>query len=324
MHKTEPSIVVIGGGTGPVSVLSALKDASVAVTALVGMADSGGSTGMLRDELGVLPPGDVRKALVALARAPQMRDLFTYRFDSGSLAGHSFGNLFLTAVEKMSDNFVEAVELASSLLNIHGRVLPITLDKVTLVLKEQNGHIIRGEAALDKDIRFSTPRPAVRLEPVAHITPEAAVAIAKADAILIAPGSLYGSLAAVLVVDGVAEALSTTQAPKIFVCNLVTEQGQTDDFAVHDFADEIERFLDHKVKLDYVLYNTHKPEHALLKRYAEEGRTWVPYHPDVLSTKHYTAIGDNFVAPPTDNHRTFIRHNGQVVANHILKIIKQG
>ncbi|HEU4984472.1 MAG TPA: gluconeogenesis factor YvcK family protein, partial [Nitrososphaera sp.] len=205
----SPKIVVIGGGTGTFELLSGLKKYAPDLTALVSMADDGGSTGLLRDEYGVLPPGDVRKALVALARVPEMRDLFNYRYKDGGFAGHTFGNLFLSTVEKMADNnFIDAIRLAGKVLNISGQVIPVTMDNVTLVIEEEDGRTIRGEHKLDGEISFKTQRPQVRLEPKARLTDEGKQAILDADIVVIAPGSLYGSLAAVLVVDGVADALA--------------------------------------------------------------------------------------------------------------------
>lgn len=318
----DPKIVVIGGGTGSFELLSGLKKYTPNLTALVSMADDGGSTGVLRDEYGVLPPGDIRKCLVALSRTPELRNLFDYRFSDGGLAGHSFGNLFLSTVEKMAGDFARAVELAGKLLNITGRVLPITLDNVTLVIEEANGRITRGQSQLnDKTFAFEVQRPTVRLEPEAHITPEAKQAILDADMIVIAPGSLYSSLAAALVVDGVAEAMAQSRAHKVFVCNLVSEHGQTDGFGVHDYAAEIERFLGNKVQLDIVLYNTHEPAPALLKRYKEEDRTWVPFDETLLSKQHYIAIGDDFVADG-NGQRTLIRHNPDKIAAKILQLAK--
>ncbi|HEY5806209.1 MAG TPA: gluconeogenesis factor YvcK family protein [Candidatus Saccharimonadales bacterium] len=320
-----PRIVIIGGGTGSFEILSGLKNYTPNITALVSMADDGGSTGLLRDEYGVLPPGDVRKCLVALSRAPKMRDLFNYRYEGGSFAGHTFGNLFLSTVEKMAgNNFIGAIELASRMLNIVGRVVPVTLDNVTLVIEEENGRVVRGERNLDDDIHFKAQRPKIRLEPAAHITQEGREAILSADIVAIAPGSLYGSLAAVLVVDGVVEALKATKAQKVFICNLVTEHGQTDCFKVHDYAAEIERFLGGQVKLDYVLYNTHKPQKELLSRYyADEQRTWIEYNTDALAKQHYTAIGDNFISEESGHPTTLIRHDADKTALTLQKIYEQ-
>src|SRR5688572_5665162 len=168
-----PKIVVIGGGTGTFEILSGLKKYDAELTALVSMADDGASSGMLRDEYGVLPPGDVRKALVALARVPEMRDLFNYRYQDGSFKGHSFGNMFLSTVENMAgNNFIDAISLAGKVLNISGRVIPATLDSVTLVIEERNGRTIRGEHKLDGDVSFRQKRPKVRLEPKARLTKE--------------------------------------------------------------------------------------------------------------------------------------------------------
>lgn len=319
-----PKITVIGGGRGTFEILSSLKKRTSALTALVSMADDGGSSGLLRDQYGVLPPGDVRKALVALARAPEMRELFNYRYEDGDFAGHTFGNLFLSTVEKMANNnFADAVKLASKVLNITGRVIPVTLDSVTLVLEVVDGEIIRGESALDGNVRFHAPRPKVRLEPAAKLTAEGRQAIMDADVVVIAPGSLYGSLAAVLVVDGVAEALQQTNAQKVYVCNLVTEHGQTDGFKVHDYAAEIERFLGDKVRLDYVLYNTHKPAPELLDRYyTEEHRTWVEYDKSILSTQTYQAIGANFVYKHIGHQTTYIRHDADKTAATVLRLTK--
>lgn len=317
----NPKIVVIGGGTGSFELLSGLKKYTPNITALVSMADNGGSTGLLRDEYGVLPPGDVRKCLVALANVPELRDLFNYRYEEGSFAGHTFGNLFLSTVEKIADNFADSVKLASKMLNITGRVLPVTLDNVTLILEENNGRIIRGEHRLDGNIIFRAKRPSVRLEPKATLTKEGRDAILDADIVVIAPGSLYGSLAAVLVVDGVAEALSATNAQKIYVCNLVTEHGQTDGFKVHDYAAEIERFMGGKAKLDFVLYNTHKPNPKLLDRYYDtEHRTWVEYDPTNLAKQHYKAIGDNFVYEDPKHRTMYIRHNADKTATTLLRL----
>lgn len=311
MHR--PKIVVIGGGSGTFELLTGLKRLTPNLTAVVGMADDGGSTGVLRDAYDVLPPGDVRKALVALANIPEMRDLFDYRYRDGDLAGHTFGNLFLSTVEKMPDsNFDAAVRLASKLLNVTGRVVPVTLDNVRLVIKEENGHITRGEHQIDKHV-FFTQRPHIELEPAATITSEARAAILDADMIVIAPGSLYGSLAAVLIVGGVAEALQKTKAQKIYVCNLVIEPGQTDGFAVHDYAAEIERFLGGSVYLDYVLYNNRKPSREGLP-------AWITYDPEVLAHQHYTAIGSDFVYRSPVNNKTLIRHNSTKIAATILDL----
>jgi uncharacterized cofD-like protein len=311
--------------------LNALKHYIHSITALVNMADDGGSTGQLRDELGVLPPGDVRQCLVALSRSSDiMRELFNYRFPEGSLAGHSFGNLFLTAVEKMTDNFGEAVELASEVLNIAGRVIPMTMDKVTLVVEHADKTVMRGESLIDHADFGSQTRPIVRLEPHATISPAAKQAIVDANVIVLAPGDLYSSLGPALAVDGVAEALSMSEGKKVYVCSLVTKPGQTDGFAVHDFADEIERLMGEGNQLDFVLYNSARPDEELLKKYARNREFWVNYDHQKFDDAPYVAVGGDFVsrqgfgptssADPLSSSRSFIRHDGDKVSRALMKI----
>jgi len=175
-----PKFVMIGGGTGSFTLLSGLKQYVQDITALVCMADDGGSTGLLRDELGVLPPGDVRQCLVALSDSPKVRDLFNYRFEEGTLAGHSFGNLFLTALEKMTGSFAEAVELASSVLDISGQVEPITLSDVMLCMSTPEDKKIKGEHKIVNK-RFKGKKPKLWLEPKAMLKPKAKEAILNAD-----------------------------------------------------------------------------------------------------------------------------------------------
>lgn len=323
MNLSNKKLVLIGGGTGSFTLLSSLKKYFSDITALVNMADDGGSTGVLRDELGVLPPGDVRQCLVALARDPRMRDLFNYRFEEGTFAGHSFGNLFLTAVEKTTDDFAEAVDLASDVLNISGRVVPITLDPVTLVADNLDSTVTGQDSISSANL----DKPFMRLEPTPRLNPAAKEAMEEADFIVIAPGRLYGSLAPALIVPGVSEALAAAKAKKAYVCNLVTKPGQTDGFKVHDFATEIER-LAGKLKLDYVLYNNAKPDASLLEKYAQEGEYWVDYDESVFAAQQYQAIGGHFVLdtpwrPTAKNDpitRTLIRHDGDAIARALKEI----
>lgn len=328
MDKIGVKIAVIGGGTGSFTLLSQLKHYTKHITALVNMADDGGSTGVLRDELGVLPPGDVRQCLVALSESERVRELFNYRFDSGSFEGHAFGNLFLTALEKMSGNFASAVETASEVLNIIGEVHPVTLDKVTLVMTQTNGTVTEGEFEIAHVDFGSNKRPAMALTPKAQLNPSAFHAIMKADIVVIAPGNLYGSLAPSLIVPGMSEALNATKAKKVYVCNLVTKPGQTDDFTVADFANEIERFGN--FKLDYVLFNEDRPSQDLIDKYAKDGEYRVRYDRDELKQAHYKAIGGEFLAgelfeaasesDPIASTRTLIRHNADEVARQLMRI----
>lgn len=330
--KTELKIAVIGGGTGSFTLLSALKDHTSQIAALVNMADDGGSTGMLRDELGALPPGDVRQCLVALSRTPQVRDLFDYRFEEGSLKGHAFGNLFLTALEKMTGNFAEGVELASEVLNIIGTVEPITLTNVKLAMRLGDGHEIHGEYEIAES-NFTGEKPEFWLEPDATASPRALRAIETADMVVIAPGNLYGSLAPALVVPGVGEALASTEAFTVYVSNLVTKPGQADGYQVHDFAAEIER-LAGKQFLDAVLFNTERPDKELLGKYARHGELAVEYSEKKLHTAHYIAAGANLLSgtiwkgggasDPIAASRTLIRHDSDAVAKALIDLYEYG
>ncbi len=325
----EPKVVMIGGGTGSFTLLSVLKDYVQDITALVNMADDGGSTGVLRDELGVLPPGDVRQCLVALSRSSdQMRELFNYRFPEGTFEGHSFGNLLLTAVEKMTDNFSEAVEFASEVLNIQGRVLPITLDSVKLEIKFSDGSVEKGEFNIGHMDFKGKLRPQISLEPEGKINPRAQQALASADIIVIAPGNLYGSIGPALIVSGVKEALQKSPAKLVYVCNLMTKPGQTDGFSVGDYAGEIERFIG-APRLDYVLFNNHQPDPALLNKYSAEKEFLVDWNEKKLKNAHYRAIGSNFISD-TVHHKdssdtlksgnTFIRHDAEAISKQLMKI----
>lgn len=326
--KSGMKYVVIGGGTGSFVLLSGLKQYTSQLTALVNMVDDGGSSGQLRDELGVLPPGDIRQCLVALSESPKVRDLFSYRFADGPMKGHAFGNLFLTALEKMSGDFAAAVELASAVLHITGKVVPITLSNINLALKTADGKVTKGEDNVG-NTNFSQPRPELWLEPESTINPKAQIAIEEADVLIVAPGNLYGSIAPALIVPGVAEAITASQAKKVYVCNLVTKPGQTDNFGVHDFAAEIERFVGQPF-LDFVLYNTHPPSQELLQKYAHDGEYAVAVDDKALKQASYEAVGANLLANgvtqtsgPEDalqRTRTLIRHDSDKVARQIMKI----
>lgn len=328
--KSEIKIAVIGGGTGSFTMLSALKGYTSQMAAIVSMADDGSSTGVLRDELGVLPPGDVRQCLVALSDSPKVRDLFQYRFDTGTFEGHSFGNLLLSALEKITGDFSQAVETASDILRIRGTVIPATLDDVRLKMtwsgESQNSLTLHGERVIDAEHFRRDPRRAdLSLTPEASANPMAIAAIEQADIVVIAPGDLYTSLGPLLVINGIGEALEKTTAKKIYVANLVSKQGQTDGFTVSDHAAEIERFAGRPF-LDYVLYNQQAPTEEVAKRYEEEGGYVTIADIDVLSTKHYQAIGGNFLGEMASSNnadtligkRSLIRHDAKAVAKLVL------
>jgi uncharacterized cofD-like protein len=320
---SELKIVTIGGGTGSFNILQGLKKLSSDITAIISMVDDGGSTGVLRDELGVLPPGDVRQALVALSESTQLtRELFNYRFEEGTFEGHSFGNLFLSALEKVSGNFGDAVTATSDILKIRGQVVPVTLDDARLVLHYPDGEEVVGEHIIDEVTFRKDARPEVQLRPNCQLNPKAKQAIARADVIIFAPGTLHGSLLPNLAVDGMREALGSTNAKIAYVCNLVTNEGQTDDWQVNDFVEEIERYSGQD-SVDYVLYNTAEPSKELLAAYAKDGELGVKYNQEKIDSMHFTPIADNFVAEPDgpdSKGRQFIRHDAEKVTAWVEKI----
>lgn len=327
--RTERKIAVIGGGTGSFTLLSALKDHTSQIAAIVNMVDDGGSTGVLRDELGALPPGDVRQCLVALSTSSKVRDLFNYRFDEGTFAGHSFGNILLSTLERVTGNFSEAVETASEILRVNGVVIPATLDDIRLKLEwPEVSMILQGERVIDADYFKHDPRKAtLSLTPGATANPLALAAIRDADLIVVAPGDLYTSLGPLLVIEGIGEALEQSKATKIYVSNLVTKRGQTEGFSVADHADEIERFAGRKF-LDYVLYNQQQPDEQLAARYQQEDAYLVKIDHDELKERHYDAVGGSFLGLVAEKERadmlpvtrSLIRHDPGAVANAIIEL----
>jgi uncharacterized cofD-like protein len=266
----KKNIVVIGGGTGTFTILTGLKKYPFNLTVIVAMTDSGGSTGTLRDELGVLPPGDVARCLVALSTQDKlMRDLMDYRFENGTLKGFRFGNLLLSALEKVTGSFNEAVEKASDILRTNGRVVPATLDKVHLMAKVGND-IVKGEEKIQMT-QLNGSLEHLWLEPVARANPKALLALRQADAIIIGPGGFYTSLVTNLLVRDIPETIRKSPATKVYVCNLMTKLEHTEGYSVADYTRALEKYLGGPV--DTVIYNNKMPTKELLKKYAREGDT---------------------------------------------------
>ncbi len=321
-----PEIALIGGGTGSFTLLQELKSFTPNISAIVNMSDDGGSTGVLRDEFGVLPPGDVRQCLVALSDTPDVRDIFSYRFDGESpLAGHSLGNLILSALEMQRGSFEEALKVASSILHISGQVLPVTLEKHSLVMHDGKSKVV-GEHLVGHR-RINSSDAFVSLEPPAVLNPDAAKAIAEADLVVIAPGNLYGSLLPALAVEGMMEAFAVASGKKVLVSNLVTKPGQTDGWHVADYVREIERYVGAD-QIDYALYNQDLPEKDLLDKYASEGE-----FPVATDIKRFVEIsaqprGANLVAKDVVRQeesdkairRTLVRHDAHQVGRQLMRI----
>lgn len=241
-------ITAMGGGTGTFVILSGLKQHNVDLGVIVNMMDSGGSTGRLRVQLGVLPPGDIRQCFVALSEAPDLwRRLFLYRFESGDLEGHNFGNIFISALEKVSKNYEEVLETAGFVLKTKGKVLPVTHEKTHLCVEYENGKIIKGEGFIDENLLEKSRIKKAFLEPSVPAYPSALERILGSDMIVIGPGDLYTTIIPLFLVDGMKEAMQKTPAKLVYVVNLMTKSGQTVSYSAKDHLNDIERYIGRKV-----------------------------------------------------------------------------
>jgi len=314
-QQRKPVITVIGGGSGRFTLLEGLKLLPVQINAIVTMTDSGGSSGRLRTELGVLPPGDVRQCLVALSNSPKlMLDLFNYRFENGSsLSGHNFGNLFLTALEKTTGSFEKAIDEAGRMLDIAGNVIPVTLDKSELCAELADGSIIKGEANIDvpKGKRSKIKR--VFLLPDAKATQKALDAIASSDLIVIGPGDLYTSIIPNLLVAGTGKAICASKAKKVFVLPIATKHGETDGFAAKDFVLEIEKYAG--CKMDVVVANSTAFSVGMKEKYATEGAAQVLASPGEFSG--YAFVGADLLS----GSGKLARHDANKIAAVVLNLV---
>ena len=270
------NITTIGGGTGTFNVLSGLgKNRQLNLAAIVSVADSGGSTGELRDEFGILPPGDIRRAIVALANDTEVvRRLFEYRFKEGrSIAGHTVGNLLLTALSDITGDFERGIEELSDMFSVQGKVIPVTLDNVSLGVTLENGDQIVGETDIDiPKHNGDIPIREAFLLGGGRLNPRAREAIENSDYIIIGPGDLYTSLVPNLLCAGMVDALRMTRAKIIYVCNVMTKYGETGGFAVEDFVRVLERYLG-EGRIDYLLVNSGELRADLVAKYQAEGKS---------------------------------------------------
>ena len=291
------------------------------------MADDGGSTGILRDEYGVLPPGDIRQCLVALSETDDvMRDLFNFRFSNGTLRGHNFGNIFISAIEKMTGDFNESLRSISRVLGVRGQVLPVTLDNIQLIAELKNGKRLLGQSAIADCRTLGREIKKIYFNKVAKANPAVLSAIKDADLVVVGPGSFYSSLVPNFLVKGISEVLVKTKAKKVFICNLMNQFGQTDDFTAHDFIKEIEAFIEADT-FHHVLYNTELPPETLLKKYSDEGKPVL--FDRTLSKRYDRFVGVNLIADKIPKSvrgdiikRTLIRHDGDKLAKAIVSLLK--
>jgi uncharacterized cofD-like protein len=312
-----PRVVVIGGGTGLSVMLRGLKEKEVQITAIVTVADDGGSSGVLRNELQMVPPGDIRNVITALADVePLLSQLLSYRFKTGSgLAGHSLGNLILAAMNDITGDFVEGIKELSRVLAVRGRVLPASATATVLKAEMTDGTIITGESQIPKTegkIRRVFIEPA-NVEPLE----EAIQVIQEADAIVIGPGSLYTSILPNLLVPGIADAIKKSSAAKIFVCNVMTQPGETDEFTVNDHIEAIVSHVGHPL-FDYIIVNNGEIPVDIRDKYIEQGARAVRFDETEVRRHGYKIIADKLFT-----FQTYLRHDTVKLSKRINQIIQE-
>lgn len=318
---SDLKIVVVGGGTGLSTMLRGLKKYTENITAIVTVADDGGGSGVLRDDLGILPPGDIRNCILALAETePVMENLMNYRFSEGSLAGQSFGNLFLAAMHGISGNFEEAVRKVSDVLKVKGTVLPVTLTDVHINAYLEDGSVIKGECNISKGLKAGTKR-IKRIElvpPDAEILPDALDAISAADLIILGPGSIYTSIVPNLIVNGVSEAVLASKAHVIYVCNIMSQPGESDEMTAYD---HVRAVLNHSVDgiIDSCIVNTQVIPDEITKKYNLENARVVRVDEEKFEESSINLVKGNFVSVRDGK----LRHNYDRLAKAIFDIYEE-
>ncbi|EJO5346873.1 YvcK family protein [Clostridium botulinum] len=316
-----PKIVAIGGGTGLSTMLRGLKYYTSNITAIVTVADDGGGSGELREDLGMLPPGDIRNCILSLSDTePLMEELLQYRFKDGRLKNQSFGNLFLAAMDGISNNFEEAVQKVSSVLAVTGKVVPVTLENIVLKAKLKNNVEVEGESNIpEQSLKYNSKIQKVFIEPEnAKALPEAVAAIKEADAIILGPGSLYTSVIPNLLIKDITEALKRTKAPKIYISNIMTQPGETDNFTVSDHIKTINKHC-HGKMVDYVIVNVGQIDKKLEEKYKKKKSRLVKIDEEKIRDLNVDVIGGNFLKVKNE----LIRHNSEKLASILIETIME-
>ncbi|SHJ48902.1 gluconeogenesis factor YvcK family protein [Tepidibacter formicigenes] len=322
--KKGPKIVVIGGGTGQSIFLRGLKKFTDNITAVVTVADDGGGSGVLREDLGMLPPGDIRNCILALAdMEPTMEKIMQYRFTEGQLKGQSFGNLFLAAMNGVYGNFEIAVSKISEIFAVTGKVFPVTTEDIKLVAKLKNGNIVRGESLIPKEVKNQNSKiDKVFLEPKKpKPLREVLSAIEDADLVVIGPGSLYTSIIPNLMVDGIIDSILKTKALKVYISNIMTQPGETDGYNVYDHVNSIISHTKNGI-IDLVIANNEKISKDDLKKYEQDGAVQVLI--DKKQTNKLNEIDISVMQTSlVEVKKKYIRHNseklGKIIAELALK-----
>lgn len=318
-ENNEAKVVVIGGGTGLSTMLRGLKKYTSHITAIVTVGDDGGGSGKIREDLGMLPPGDIRNCILALADTePLMEDLLQYRFTEGSLKGQCFGNLFLAAMAGISENFEDAVQKMSSVLAVKGKVLPVTLDDMKLVAELENGEIIEGESKIPSEVIVRNTRiKKIAIKPIdAKPLEEAIKAINNADVIIMGPGSLYTSIIPNLLVKGIPEAICKSPAKKVYISNVMTQPGETDGFKV---SNHLKVLMDYGVaeNIDYVIANNGIIPSDIKEKYARENAELVVLDYENINNLNVKIIEADLIKIT----KRYVKHNAEKLAELIMKNI---
>ncbi|HHY90689.1 MAG TPA: YvcK family protein [Clostridiales bacterium] len=322
--ENAPKVVAVGGGTGLSVLLRGLKKYTSNITAIVTVADDGGGSGVLREDLGMLPPGDIRNCILALADTePIMEQLLQYRFQEGTLKGQSFGNLLIAAMNGISDSFEEAIRKISDVLAVTGEVLPVTLEDVILYAKLKNGVIVKGESQIPQKVKelrsgieevFLHPEDAKPLE-------EAVEAIHRADVVILGPGSLYTSVMPNLLVADISKAIKESKALKVYAANVMTQPGETDGYGVWQHVQAIIHHMKGNA-IDYVFVNNEEIPQEILRKYAVDGSKPIYLTPKdrrILMKKGIQIVE----APLIDIKKHYIRHNAYRLSEMIINLVSE-
>ncbi len=318
------NIVALGGGTGLSILLRGLKEVSNHITAVVTVADDGGGSGVLREDLGMLPPGDVRNCILALAnKEPILQDLFHYRFSEGRLKGQNFGNLMIAAMVGISDSFEEAIKKISDIFAITGEVYPVSEEDIVLYAKLTDGTVVAGESNIPHEaIKRSKPIDNIWIDPKDARTSDVVIKrIQQAEMIVLGPGSLFTSIIPNLLIQEVCEAINKATAPVFYITNIMTQPGETDGFSVSDHLLAIEKYTKLK-RIDYVVVNSGDIEVATLEKYENEGaKPVLPTDEDlkILSERSIKLIKGNFV----EEKKGYIRHDAPQISKELVRHIER-
>ena len=319
VHVGGPKVVVIGGGTGLSTMLRGLKLYTNNITAIVTVGDDGGGSGKLRADLGMLPPGDIRNCILALADTePIMEDLLQYRFKEGSLKGQNFGNLFLAAMAGISENFEDAVQKMSSVLAVTGKVLPVTLDDMKLIAELENGNIVEGESIIPEEvIKQKSKIKQLKIDPEkAKPLMDALVAIKEADAIVMGPGSLYTSIIPNLLVEDIVQGINKSDAIKIYISNVMTQPGETDDFAVSDHIKTLMKYSG-KNSVQYVIANNGTIPTDIEERYLSQGSKLVKLDYENIEDLNVKVVETDLVKIT----KGYVKHDAEHLAQVLMTTI---